>query len=189
MCIQVQFSVNTFCADTDREFYSLRACKWWTLADIIVIIIKSWATFNDINCQQLYYHEFESAILPTWMAKLFYSQFVMFVYDLHAVSMITNCKIQLNGKNPHLTKPQISEWSTFDRRVKCSIIEPKEKLNRWCTGLKPHFVIKCWFGGQVLHHGMCHSEHQQFLPCERDHSLNIMTGFYYVLYNIFIIYA
>ena len=60
------------------------------------------------------YHEFKSEILPKWMAKIFYSQFEC----LYMISLITNCEIQLNGKNPHLAKLQISDlhliivWNT-----------------------------------------------------------------------------
>ena len=41
-----------------------------------------------------------------------------FILSLYMISMITNCEIQLDGKNPHFTKLQISQWSTFDHRVK-----------------------------------------------------------------------
>ena len=36
---------------------------------------------------------------------------------LYMIPVITNCKIQLDVINPHFTKLQISQWSTFDRRV------------------------------------------------------------------------
>ena len=78
------------------------------------------------------------------------------------IYMITKCEIRLGDKNPHSTKPRISEGSAFDRRVKCSSIEPKEKRidGQMCTGLKPHFVTKYLVYGQVLVHGTRHSEYQ-----------------------------
>ena len=77
----------------------------------------------------------------------------MFIYDL------PNCEIQLHVKNLHFTKLQISEWSNFDRHMKRSSIEPEEMDGQICTDLKMHFVTKYFVDGQVLVHGMRHSEY------------------------------
>ena len=115
--------------------------------------------------------------------------FILGVHSLYMISMFTNCEIQLDGKNPHLTKLRISEWSTFDRRVKRSSIEPKEIL---CTGLKSHFVTKYLVDGLVLVHGLSLMECRipnTNIPRESDHSLNVMTGLYCVLNKILAIYV
>ena len=124
------------------------------------------------------YHMFKSEILPKRMTEIFYSQFVSLSY-LYIISRITNCEIQLDGKNPHLTN------------VNHSSIEPRKYYfvdGQICTGLKPHFVTKYLIDGQVLVHRMHHYEYQQFQQCQRDHSLNVMTGLCHVLNNILTIY-
>ena len=138
-------------------------------------------------------HVCKSEILPKWIAKIFYSRCAL----LYMISMFTNCEIQLGGKNPHLTKFQISEWSTFDRPVKCSSIEPKEILTRWRSNMYRSEISFCpkifsWWPGIVswnVSDGMQNSEYQWFLPCQSDHSLNVMTGLYFVLNKILAIYA
>ena len=51
--------------------------------------------------------------------------------NLYMISIIPSCEMQLERKNPYLINLQISQWSTFDRRVKHSSIEPKDTLTHW----------------------------------------------------------
>ena len=61
--------------------------------------------------------------------------YILSLHCLHMISIFANCEIQLDGKNPHLTKLHISEWSTFDCGMKRSRIEPKEILTRWWSNM------------------------------------------------------
>ena len=98
-------------------YHSDRGLCWYQW---LSIIIKSFATFNDIYCQQLTRDHFKSEILPKWMAKICS---ILSLQCLCMISIITNCEIQLDGKNPPFTKLQISQWSTLDRRA--------ETLQHW----------------------------------------------------------
>ena len=46
------------------------------------------------------------------------------------ISMITNCEMELDGKNPHFTKFQISQSSTVDRR-RCGNSQACREHQRW----------------------------------------------------------
>ena len=114
-----------------------------------------------VYCQQLTRVHLKSDILPKWMTKMFYPQFVMFVYDFHD----HNSEIQLDDKNPHFTKLQISECSTCDRRVETL----QHRARRNIKSLMVKYVqvgsrilsqkFSWWTGtrGQVLVYGMRHS--------------------------------
>ena len=71
------------------------------------------------------------------------------------ISMITNCEMQLDGRNPHLTKlHRISELSTFDRRVKSSSIDTMEILTSWWSNVYRSDTAFCynifsWWPGLV----------------------------------------
>ena len=82
------------------------------LSDIKIVIIKSFATFNDTHCQQLNVFSCSLRSYPSQWLKCF----ILGVQCLYMISMITNCEIEIDGKNPHFTKLQISQWSTVDRR-------------------------------------------------------------------------
>ena len=61
---------------------------------------------------------------------------ILSLHCLHVIPMFTNCEIQLDGNlNPHFTKLQISEWSTFDCGMKHSRIEPKEISTCWWSNM------------------------------------------------------
>ena len=183
MCMKVRFSVHTCCTETDI----LLLFSWLLMITItqrhtnclshINIIIKSWATFNGICCQRL----------TCWTLWSFPSEWlkscVLNSQCLYMISMITNCEIQLDGKNSHLTKLQNSEWSTFDRRVKRPRIESENihVLFCWWSNMyrfETAFcnVTKYLVYHQALVHGMRQSEYRHFPLWERDHSLNLMTG-------------
>ena len=61
-----------------------------------------------------------------------------------------------DGKNPHFTKRQISEWSTFDCGMKRSKIEPKEILTcSWSNMYRSettfcHKIFSWWSGIGVM---------------------------------------
>ena len=81
------------------------------------------------------------------MTKINYSQFAMLIY---MNTFATNWEMQLGGKDPHLTKLPISEWSTFNRRVKRSDIDPKEILTiQWSNMYRCEtaFCLKYQLGG------------------------------------------
>ena len=65
-------------------------------------------------------HIFKSEILAKWITNIFYSQFTLFVCDLPVYKLWTTARWQ---------------WSTFDSRVKCSSIEPKEISTRWWSNM------------------------------------------------------
>ena len=118
MCIEVRFNVYAFCTETDIHGFIQRH----SLSDINIVIIKSFATFNDIYCQQLKRVHLQSEILLKWMAKMFYSQFAMFVYDHDDHKLWNTARWQEPAFHKHF-KLQISQWSTFDHRV--------EMLQHW----------------------------------------------------------
>ena len=63
----------------------------------------------------------------------------------YMISMITNCELELDGKNPHFTKLQISQWSTVDRR-RCGNAranEPNEILTRWWSSIYRYETAFC----------------------------------------------
>ena len=70
------------------------------------------------------------------------------------ISMITNCEIELDGKNPHFTKLQISQRSTVDRR-RCGNAQALSSMKyqlvdgQACTDIEQYFVTKkvSWWPG------------------------------------------
>ena len=95
----------------------------------------------------------KSEILPKWMTKFFYSEFPMFAYHLQDYKLPH--EEEWDGKNPHLTKLQISEWS-LDRRVKYSSIEPEEILICWWSNIYRSDTAFCykifsWWPGIQVH--------------------------------------
>ena len=77
-----------------------------------IVIIKSFATFNDTYCQQINAFTCSLRSYPSEWLKCS----ILGLQCLYMISMITNCEIELDGKDPHFTKLQISQWSTVDRR-------------------------------------------------------------------------
>ena len=59
------------------------------------------------------------------------------------ISVFMNCETQLDGKNPHWTKLQISEWSTFARRVKLPSIKHTEILTRSWSNMYRSEIAFC----------------------------------------------
>ena len=112
------------------DFYLFYGCHIYWLFDISIIIIKSSATFDDTYYQQLTRVRICDLAQVNNLNVLF-----SICYVLCMITMITKCEIQLDDKNQHSTKPRISEGSAFDRRFKCSSIEPKEKLTHWWSNV------------------------------------------------------
>ena len=115
---------------------------------------------NGIYCQQ-----YMCTSLRSYPSEWLKSS-ILNVHGLYMISMFTTCEIHLDGKNPHLTKLQISEWSTFDRRVKRSSIDPKEILTRWWSNMHRseiafcHKILSSWpgIGSWNVSDGMHNSE-------------------------------
>ena len=114
---------------------------------------------------------------------------ILSLHCLHMISMLANCEIQLDDKNPHLKKASdlrvIHLWlwyETFQNRAQWNINSLMVKY--------VHFATKYLVDGLALGHRMHYSEFPAIiLPCESDHSLNVMTGFYCVWNKILTIYV
>ena len=133
MCIQVWFSVHTFCTETGirllpfpwQQMINIRFNSHinWIFA-ISIIIIKSCVTFNGIYCQQLRHVQVgDLAQVNEW---IFHSQFATLVNDLH-ISINTSCEIPLDGKNPHLT--QASDLTVIYIWSSCETVQHRAQGN------------------------------------------------------------
>ena len=107
--------------------------------------------------------------------------------------MITNCKIQLDGKNPHFTKLQISQWSTFDR---------VETLQHWAQWNINSLMVKY---EQIWNSILSHTKRNSRWPgigswiasfritiistTREGLFVNVLTGFYCILSKILTIYV
>ena len=102
-----------------------------------------------------------------------------------------------HGECPHLAKLSIRElwnmartriWQTLRSQSVPNLIVVWNAVASRPRGNYTAFISKYLVDDQVLVHGMRHDEYQLFLPWERNHSFNIMTGFYFELDNILTIY-
>ena len=136
------------------------------------------------------YYVFKSEILPKRMTNIFYSQFALFAYDPHVGKLWNTARWQ----EPAFEKSFRSQsdqslivvWNVPESSpMKYQLVD-----GQICTGLKQHFATKYLVDGLALGHKMNNSEFPAIiLPCESDHSLNVMTGFYCVWNKMFTIYV
>ena len=112
MCIQVQFSVYTFCTETDIRVFS------WLQMMNIGYLISMLSTLNHERHLMTYtasnYHEYKSEILLKRKAKI-YPQCAVFVYDLPDYKLWDTAKWQKNAldKASDLSDPYwIVVWNT-----------------------------------------------------------------------------
>ena len=106
----------------------------------------------------------------------------MFVYDLHDYKLWNTARWQ---------EPAFdiaSDLRIIHLGSSCEMLQHPAQRNINSLMVKCVWIwtafCKYLVHGQVLVHGMRLSKYQQFLPGERDHSLDIIKGLYCVLNNI-----